>query len=107
MCKSNREAPDLTTVLFILFAIIAIITVICVMFRLDCLDNNETAYSFIGIIATFVVVGNFSQIVEMRNETKRKMVEMEKNHEKKIKDLEDAVQKISDIIQKHDGQNKI
>lgn len=107
MCEGKRNDPDLISVLFFLFTIIAIIAVIYVMFRLDCFDDRELAYSFIGIIATFVVVGNFAQIVEMRNETKRKMVEMEENQEKKIKDLEDAVQIISDIIQKHDGQNKI
>lgn len=81
MCKCNKESPDLITVLFFLFAIIAIIAVIYVMCRLDCLDDRELAYSFIGIIATFVVVGNFAQMVEIRNQTDKRIKELEEKLE--------------------------
>lgn len=91
MCEGKRNDPDLITVLFFLFTIIAIIAVIYVMFRLDCFDDRELAYSFIGIIATFVVVGNFAQMVEMRNETKKRMIEMDERWKKAHKDLDEKL----------------
>ncbi len=103
MCKSNRKTPDLITILFFLFTIIATIAVICVMFRLDCLDEKETAYSFIGIIATFVVVGNFAQMVEMRKDTEKRMDDMKEEHEYRLKELEETINRISDKIMPDDN----
>ena len=104
MCNKKKEEPDVITVLFMLFAIIAIVAVIFTMFKLDCIGDNETVvYSFIGIIATFVVISNFAQMVEMRKDTEKRMDDMKEEHEYRLKELEETINRISDKIMPDDN----
>ena len=83
MCNKKKEEPDVITVLFVIFSIVAIVAVIFTMFKLDCIGDNETVvYSFIGIIATFVVISNYAQMVEIRNKTEKELEDMKEDIEK-------------------------
>ena len=59
--------------------------------------NSDTAIiSFIGIIATFIVVGNYSQVAEMRNQA----LEQTKSYNLKIDEFNLKLAEIEDLKQK-------
>lgn len=80
MCKKNE--PDAITVFIILFAIVTIVAEIVILSRIETFSNEQIGLSFIGIIATFVVISNFAQVIETRNKVKEELEKMEDKVEK-------------------------
>lgn len=74
MCKKNE--PSAITVFIVLFAIVTIVAEIVVVSKIESFCAEKLVLSFIGIIATFVVVSNLAQVIEIRNETNRKLDEV-------------------------------
>ena len=85
MCKKTE--PEAITVFVILFAIVTIVAEIVILSRIESFTAEQIGLSFIGIVATFVVISNFAQMVEIRNETKEKLDEIE-DKEKKFRGLD-------------------
>ncbi len=53
---------------------------------------NDGVITIIGVVAGFIVIGNYAQVHEM-----------EEKYEKRIKDLEDTINRISDNIMANDN----
>lgn len=69
--------------------------------------NETIVLTFIGIIATFIVIGNYSQVAEIRNNTKSQMEYLDNKIQMKIKEYEDlhdeiitATKKLNEIEKK-------
>lgn len=83
MCKKIKNWSSITK-LYAIFIIIASVAVITVAFRMDSIGNNATVLSLIGIIATFVVISNYTQIVDVKTEIDNKIG----NYKKLTNDVE-------------------
>jgi hypothetical protein len=58
------------------------------------IDNQNIVLGFIGIIATFVVVGNYFQVKEIEGKFESKTKEIERQFEKKVEDIETKTKEI-------------
>lgn len=65
-------------------------------------DNANLVITFLGILATFVVVSNFSQVSEIRNNTEKDLEKMRKKMDENQKDTE---KKLSDMRKDLDAAN--
>lgn len=104
MCK--KTDPDAITVFVVLFAIITIVAEIVILSKIDSFSANQIGLSFIGIVATFVVISNFAYVIETRNKVKEDLEKME-NKVEKIAGLEEyydyAIKnEIAKLLQKFD-----
>lgn len=59
------------------------------------INDNNVIIGFIGVLATFVVVGNYAQTVDMRNQTENKIKKLEEQLNEAKKQLGDA-KKVND-----------
>ena len=103
MCK--KTDPDAITVFVVLFAIVTIVAEIVILSKIDSFSADQIGLSFIGIVATFVVISNFAYVIETRNKVKDDLVKMEDKVEK-IAGLEEYYdyfirQEIADLLYKH------
>jgi len=64
-------------------------------FGIGQIDKNNTIVTFLGVLATFVVVNNFSQVADMRRQTENKIKELERQLKEAKKQLGDA-KKVND-----------
>ena len=95
MCKKTE--PDAITVFVILFSIVTIVAEIVILSKIDSFSANQIGLSFIGIVATFVVISNFAYVVETRNkvnEDLEKIAGLEEYYDYSIR------QEISRFLQK-------
>ncbi len=102
----KKTEPDAITVFVILFAIVTIVAEIVILSKIDSFSANQIGLSFIGIIATFVVISNFAYVIETRNKVKEDLEKMESKVEK-IAGLEEYYdytirQEIASFLQKCD-----
>ena len=78
--------------ILIVCAIFVFFIALCVGFLSDTLSlkNNqfEIILTFVGIIGTFVVISNFHQVEEVKNEYEKKIHELEESFQKRIKTIE-------------------
>lgn len=65
--ESKKNNCDCITSLFAGFVIVAICFIVG---KIDGLGNTSIVLAFIGILATFVVISNYAQMLEIRNKTK-------------------------------------
>lgn len=72
----NKNEPTELTIIIILFAIVTIVAEIVILSRIESFCAEKLVLSFIGIIATFVVISNLAQVVEVRKETNEKLDEV-------------------------------
>lgn len=105
MYKCKTSNPDAITVFIVLFAIVTIVAEIVILSKINSFSNEQLGLSFIGIIATFVVISNFSHVIETRNKVKDDLQMMEEKVEK-IAGLEEyydyAIKKeIAVLLQKY------
>ncbi len=89
MCKKNE--PSAITVFIVLFAIVTIVAEIVVVSKIESFCAEKLVLSFIGIIATFVVVSNLAQVIEIRNDTKDRLSKMEGQMELKEKECNEKI----------------
>lgn len=104
MCKKTE--PDAITVFVVLFAIVTIVAEIVILSKIKSFSADQIGLSFIGIVATFVVISNFAYMIETRNKVKEDLEKMEGNVEK-IAGLEEYYdyfirQEIADLLSKCD-----
>jgi hypothetical protein len=89
----NNEYLKLIGYVLLTFVVVWILALI----SNKCFDveiNSDTAIiSFIGIIATFVVIGNYSQVAEMRNQA----LEQTKNYNLKIEEFDSKLKEIDTL----------
>lgn len=85
--EQKKNSCDCITVLFIMFVIIATVAIIIMVANIDGWGNTTKVSGLIGILATFVVVSNYAQMVEIRNQT-----------DKRIKELEDKLEYLNNKL---------
>lgn len=64
------------------------------------ITNESIVLVFVGILATFIVVGNFAQVTEIRNNTNSQIVDLELKTQKKIDELNNLYTKINEASEK-------
>jgi hypothetical protein len=52
------------------------------------ITNESVVLTFIGILATFIVVGNYTQVTDIRNNTNKQITDLETKTQKKIDELD-------------------
>ena len=80
MCKKTN--PDAITVFVVLFATVTIVAEIVILSKIESFSADQIGLSFIGIVATFVVISNFAYVIETRNKVKDDLEKMEGKVEK-------------------------
>ena len=91
----NKWYYQLATSVAIMFAATLIFIALVRIFALDALEINNNMVSFIGIIATFIVISNVAQVQEIKHEM-----------DSRINALEKTAQKIDNHQVQTDIQNK-
>lgn len=98
----NNEYLKLIGYVLLTFVVVWILALI----SNKCFDieiNSDTAIiSFIGIIATFIVVGNYSQVAEMRNQA----LEQTKNYNLKIEEFDSKLKEIDKLKESVEAKEK-
>lgn len=74
--ENKNEKCDCITILYIMFVIIATVAVIIMVASINNLGDTPKVMGLVGILAAFVVISNYAQMVEIRNETNRKLDEV-------------------------------
>lgn len=64
------------------------------------ITNESIVLVFVGILATFIVVGNFAQVSEIRNTTNSQIVDLELKTQKKIDELKILYSKTTEAFEK-------
>lgn len=80
--RNKKNDPDAITVFIVLFAIVTIVAEIVILSKIDSFSKEQLGLSFIGIIATFVVISNFAHVIETRNKVNDDLRKMEGRVEK-------------------------
>lgn len=95
------------------------LVILCVFFIVALIphvkENGENiVISFIGILATFVVIGNYSQVSHIIDENRRyqdairKQIEkLEDDWKEKMKDTNNEIQELKCLVKNDDGTSKI
>ena len=63
------------------------------------IDKENSMVTFIGVLAAFVVINNFSQVADIRNETKERLSKMEGQMEKKEEECNKKIEKTENQIE--------
>ncbi len=92
--KSYWHIPTITAILIVLFAllIIAIVYLIGVAKIPVKVTDEGLVITFLGVIATFVVVGNFMQTAEIKRETIEKLQENKTELNTKVTELRQGIE---------------
>jgi hypothetical protein len=64
------------------------------------ITNESLVLTFIGILATIIVVGNFAQVAEIRNDTTKQINDLELRTQTKINELNTLYQTLSEASEK-------
>ena len=64
------------------------------------ITNESIVLVFVGILATFIVVGNFAQVSEIRNTTDKQINDLESQTQKKIAELNTLYDKVNQATKK-------
>jgi hypothetical protein len=64
------------------------------------ITNESLVLTFIGILATIIVVGNFAQVAEIRNDTTKQINDLESRTQTKINELNTLYQRLSEASEK-------
>lgn len=81
MCK-NIKNWDLITILYAVFIFIAIIAILVIMCKIESLGKTSTVLAFIGILAAFVIISNYAQLLEVKHDTDERVKNLEENFKK-------------------------
>jgi hypothetical protein len=78
---NKNEKCDCITILYIMFVIIATVAVIIMVASINNLGDTPKVMGLVGILAAFVVISNYAQMVEVRNQTDKRIKELEEKLE--------------------------
>lgn len=74
--RNENKKCDCITTLYACFVIIAVVAIIIMVASIGSLGDTPKVMGLVGILATFVVISNYAQMVEIRNQTNRKLDEV-------------------------------
>ena len=74
--KSEKNNSDCITCLYAGFIIVATVAICIIAANINNLGDTDKVLALIGILATFVVISNYAQMVEIRKKTEGDMGEM-------------------------------
>ncbi len=102
--KINNNALISITLIIMVMAILAcVIGMFCP--RYSCQSTDNIVITFVGILATFVVVSNYAQVIEIRNDLNKKVDKIIKemdDTQEKMKKIENIINDLDDhVIIKH------
>lgn len=97
MCK-NIKNWDWITILYFVFIIVSILAINCIVCNIKSLSNTSTVLAFIGILATFVVVSNYAQMLEFRNSTKNDLNKTTEKINEQSKTIEKLKNKYEETV---------
>lgn len=95
---NKNEKCDCITILYIMFVIIATVAVIIMVASINNLGDTPKVMGLVGILAAFVVISNYAQMVEIRNKTDEKMDQMKNELDELHKKL-DQFENLSERIE--------
>lgn len=89
----NLQNSFIKLLIILIVSVVSVFFVgICIGFLSDTLslksDQYDVILTFVGIIGTFVVISNFHQVEEIKQENANQIIEFEKSFQDKIKILE-------------------
>lgn len=96
--KSEKDNSDYITCLYAGFIIVATVVICIIATNINSLGNTDKVLALIGILATFVVISNYAQLVEIRNKTDEKMDQMKNELDELHKKL-DQFENLSERIE--------
>jgi hypothetical protein len=73
---------------------------ICLNISRTIIDSQNLVIGFIGALATFIVVSNYMQVKEIKDEFDRHVKDIEGKIESKVKDIENKFERKTDGIEK-------
>lgn len=100
METDNKKPRNCTMVMIWVIMGIIVAAVVCCVVGFFCpvfkyADENNLVITFLGALAAFVVISNYAQMVEIKNDTKRK-----------LDDIQEKEKKINKFIAYYDNQIK-
>ena len=100
METDNKKPRNCTMVIIWVIMGIIVAAVVCCVVGFFCpvfkyADENNLVITFLGALAAFVVISNYAQMVEIKNDTKRK-----------LDDIQEKEKKINKFIAYYDNQIK-
>ncbi len=93
--ESENKPNWMIVAVFILVCILIASVILGIWCEKMKINDNNVIIGFIGVLATFVVVGNYAQTVDMRNQTENKIKKLERQLKEAKKQLGDA-KKVND-----------
>lgn len=93
--RNENKKCDCITTLYVCFVIIAVVAIIIMVASIGSLGDTTKVMGLVGILAAFVVISNYAQMVEIKNDTKRK-----------LDDIQEKEKKINKFIAYYDNQIK-
>ena len=86
----NLQNSFIKLLIILIVSVVSVFFVgICIGFLSDTLslksDQYDVILTFVGIIGTFVVISNFHQVEEIKQENANQIIEFEKSFQDKIK----------------------
>lgn len=88
--ESENKPNWMIVAVFILVCILIASVILGIWCEKMKINDNNVIIGFIGVLATFVVVGNYAQTVDMRNQTENKIKKLEEQLNEAKKQLGDA-----------------
>lgn len=64
----------------------------------ELINNNDIIFTFIGVIATFIVVTNYSQVQEAKKNVEQKLEDIEKERKKMRKEMNEIRNNVSTLV---------
>ena len=98
--RNENEKCDCITTLYACFVIIAVVAIIIMVASISGLGDTSKVLSLVGILATFVVISNYAQMVEMRKDTEKRMIDMGEQWKEAHKDLDEKIDRVEQIMKK-------
>lgn len=93
--ESKNKPNWMIVVVFILVCILIAAVISGIWCEKLKINENNVIIGFIGVLATFVVIGNYAQTADMRDRTESKIKELERQLKEAKKQLGDA-KKVND-----------
>lgn len=115
MASENKKNSNCTMIMIWVIMGVIVAAVICCIIGFFCpvfkyADESNLVITFLGALAAFVVISNYAQMVEMRNQMNKRIMELEnklENMNDKVDGLEKTIEIDKDRIQtKFEGAEK-
>ena len=101
--KNNKINNNAIISISLIIMVLAILACVIGMFcpRYSCQSSDNIVITFVGILATFVVVSNYVQVIEIRNDLNKKVDTIRKEMDdiqEKMKNIENILNDLDDHV---------